>query len=188
LTCLYVGGPHLEFHEFRRDIEGNFMRALEVIPGLRDEVESGRREERFRGAADLPNFYRTSAGRGWALAGDAGHHKDPTTGFGMSDAFSSAEMLASAADDALSGRRPWDEALAGYQEQRDQTTANSYLLTLASAALEPLPPRLERYFEAASDSPEEATRILGVLGGAVPVAEVFNRAHIDAFIGGLTTD
>lgn len=85
------------------------------------------------------------------------------------------------------GWRPWDEALAGYQEQRDSTTANCYLLTLSSAALTPLPECLERYFQAASSRPEEVTLILGVMGGAVPAHDVCNRAHVDAFIGGPTT-
>jgi 2-polyprenyl-6-methoxyphenol hydroxylase-like FAD-dependent oxidoreductase len=179
LTCLYVGRPHSGFQQFREDIEGNFMRALEVIPGLREEVAAGSREERFRGAADLPNFYRQSYGYGWALVGDAGHHKDPTTGFGMSDAFASAEMLA----EALSaGDR--EAALASYQRRRDEATASSYLQTLSSAALEPLPGRLERYFQAASRDPGEVTRILGVMSGAVPTEEVFTRSYIDAFLAG----
>ena len=32
LTCVYVGGRHSEFAEFRRDVEGNFMRSLERHP------------------------------------------------------------------------------------------------------------------------------------------------------------
>jgi 2-polyprenyl-6-methoxyphenol hydroxylase-like FAD-dependent oxidoreductase len=87
LTCIYVGSPLAEFTEFRREIETSFMRALDGVEGLREEVAGGHREERFRGAADLANFYRTAFGAGWALAGDAGHHKAPATGFGMSDAW-----------------------------------------------------------------------------------------------------
>jgi flavin-dependent dehydrogenase len=179
LTCLYVGCPQSTFHQFREDIEGNFMRTLEVIPGLREEVAAGRREERYRGAADLANFYRTSHGSGWALAGDAGHHKDPTTGFGMSDAFVAAELLA----EALTDSDP-DSALAAYQRQRDAATAGGLSVTLTAASLEPLPEGLRQYYEAAAEDPGEVTRILGVLGGATPTDEVFTRAHIDAFLGG----
>ena len=28
LTCIAVGGPNTQFHEFRKDIEGNFFRTL----------------------------------------------------------------------------------------------------------------------------------------------------------------
>jgi 2-polyprenyl-6-methoxyphenol hydroxylase-like FAD-dependent oxidoreductase len=179
LTCLYVGSPQSRFNQFREDIDSSFMRALEVIPDLREEVAAGHREERFRGAGDLANFYRTSHGPGWALAGDAGHHKDPTTGFGMSDAFASAEMLAA----ALTARDP-DTALAAYQRRRDAATVEGLSLTLTAASLEPLPERLGRYYEAAAEDAGEVTRILGVLGGATPPGEVFTRAHIDAFLGG----
>ena len=55
-------------------------------------------------------------GPGWALVGDAGMKKDPVTAQGISTAFRCAEMLAEAADDGLSGRRPLDEALADYHE------------------------------------------------------------------------
>ena len=107
----------------RTDAENHFYSALDLVPGLRDTVASGRREGRFTGTGDLPNLYRTSAGPGWALAGDAGHHQDPSTGMGMSDAFQAAELLAEAIHDGLAGHRPIDEALAGYQHQRDELTA-----------------------------------------------------------------
>ncbi len=178
LTCIYVGGRHSEFAEFRRDVEGNFMRSLDEIPGLRDEVGAGRREEHFRGAADLRNYYRTSYGNGWALAGDAGHHKDPTTGFGMSDAFTSAELLARAAHEALVGERPWTQALSDYQRGRDEATANGFRLTLTAAALGPLSARLQRFYEVASTRPETVARIIGALGGVVPLDDVFSTQRI----------
>ena len=67
LTCIYVAWPRQDFHQVRRDIEGRFHAALELIPGLREAAASGRREARFTGTADLPNYYRVSAGPGWAL-------------------------------------------------------------------------------------------------------------------------
>lgn len=178
LTCVYVGGHHSEFAAFRRDVEGNFMRSLDAIPGLRDEVAAGRREERFRGTADLPNYYRTSFGDGWALAGDAGHHKDSTTGFGMSDAFISAELLATAADAALVGERPWKQALCDYQRRRDEATANGFRLTLRAAALAPISARMQRLYEAASTRPEMATQVIGAICGVVPFDDVFAAAMI----------
>ena len=94
LTCIYVGWPHEEFRQVRADVEGSFHAALKLVPGLHEAVESGHRDQRFTGTGDLPNLYRESAGPGWALAGDAGHHKDPCTGMGMSDAFLAADLLA----------------------------------------------------------------------------------------------
>jgi hypothetical protein len=41
-------------------------------------------------------FFRASAGPGWALLGDAGHHKEFVVGLGISDALRDAHALAAA--------------------------------------------------------------------------------------------
>jgi 2-polyprenyl-6-methoxyphenol hydroxylase-like FAD-dependent oxidoreductase len=179
LVCIYVGWRRQELGDFRRDIERSFMRTLELVPGLREIVAGGRREQRFLGSADLPNQYRRSHGEGWALAGDAGHHKDPTTGMGMSDAFVSAELLGEALEEVLSGSRPWPEALAGYQRRRDSATENGFRLTLSTARLEPVPAHLVRFYEEVSRRPELVERVLGVLGASVPIDDVFSHEQIE---------
>ena len=50
----------------------------------------------IRGAINLPNVVRQPYGPGWALVGDAGYHRDPVTGHGITDAFRDAELLARA--------------------------------------------------------------------------------------------
>jgi 2-polyprenyl-6-methoxyphenol hydroxylase-like FAD-dependent oxidoreductase len=173
LTCVYVGSPSADFTSFRRDIEGNFLRALGWVEGLREEVAEGRREERYRGTADLPNFYRAAWGPGWALVGDAGHHKDPATGFGMTDAFTSADALADALQRFLTGEQPSDAALADYQRWRDAETSAGWDLTLKAASLLPVSPRTESRLADAAGRSAEVTRIIGALGGAIPVGDVF---------------
>ena len=180
LTCIAVAWPHEEFRQVRTDIEGSFHAALKLVPGLHEAVESGRRVQRFAGTGDLPNLYRESAGPGWALAGDAGHHKDPSTGMGMSDAFLAADLLADAIDDGLTGRMPMDAALAGYQRRRDRLTANGFELTLATARLAALPARHEAIYRAAAEQPDLASQIFGVLGGSIPIADVYSDTHIQA--------
>lgn len=44
----------------------------------------------MRSAVRFPNHVRTATGPGWALVGDAGYHRDPLTGHGMTDAFRDA--------------------------------------------------------------------------------------------------
>ena len=151
----------------RKDAENHFHCALDLVPGLRDTVASGRREARFTGTGDLPNLYRTSAGPGWALAGDAGHHKDPSTGMGMSDAFQAAELLAEAIHDGLAEHRPLDQAVSGYQNRRDVLTGGGFDLTLSTARLAPLQPRLEAFYRTAAQQPELSRQIFGVLGGSL---------------------
>jgi 2-polyprenyl-6-methoxyphenol hydroxylase-like FAD-dependent oxidoreductase len=176
LRCIYVAWPREEFSQVRRDVAGSFYAALELVPGLRETVASGHREQRFTGTGDLPNQYRVSAGPGWALAGDAGHHKDPCTGMGISDAFLAADLLAEAIDDGLAGHRPMDQALACYQQRRDALTANGFDLTLGTARLAPISPRLEALCRTAAEDPGMARRLFGVLGGSIPIADMYQGA------------
>jgi 2-polyprenyl-6-methoxyphenol hydroxylase-like FAD-dependent oxidoreductase len=178
LTCIYVAWPRQDFHQVRRDLPGRFHSALELVPGLRETVAAGHQEARFTGTADLPNFYRDSAGPGWALAGDAGHHKDPCTGMGISDAFLAAELLADAIHQALAGHQPADQALARYQQRRDALTANGLELTLSTARLAPLSPRLEALYRTAADQPEVARHIFGVLGGSIPLPDLHTQVRL----------
>jgi flavin-dependent dehydrogenase len=77
LTLMTVFWPQAEFHRVRADIEGPYLAALDLAPAFAEWVRAGKRVERFRGTADLPNFFRRPYGPGWALVGDAGFHKDP---------------------------------------------------------------------------------------------------------------
>jgi hypothetical protein len=62
-----------------------------------------------------------------------------------------------------------DGALYDYQNKRDALTANGYALTLSTARLAPLTPRLEAFYRAAADQPEAICRIFGVIGGSDPI-------------------
>ena len=119
LTMTALGLPHRELHSFRSDIEGNFRNSLHLMTDLAARSDQARREERFYAMADVPNFLRKPYGLGWALIGDAGHHKDPTLAFGMSDAFCDAELLVDAIHQGLSGEQLLDEALAQYEQKRN---------------------------------------------------------------------
>lgn len=109
------------------------MYILDASPEFAAKVRAGKREDRWIGSADQPNFFRKPWGDGWALVGDAGYMKDPTTGFGISDAFRDAELLSAALDMTLSGRERAETALAAYQEQRDTIASSLYELTLQMA-------------------------------------------------------
>jgi flavin-dependent dehydrogenase len=58
-------------------------------------------------------YFRQSAGPGWALVGDAGHHKDPLIGWGIAEALVQAKQLAAAIS---TGR---EAAVERYWRQRD---------------------------------------------------------------------
>jgi 2-polyprenyl-6-methoxyphenol hydroxylase-like FAD-dependent oxidoreductase len=67
----------------------------------------------------LRGFFRTPAGPGWALVGDACHFKHPGTAQGISDAVEQALYVA----EALSGSRP---GLEQYREWRDERAREHY--------------------------------------------------------------
>lgn len=134
LACIAAGRARSEFEAYRADVEGTFISILDASPKFAAKVRAGVREERWMGAADVPNFFRKPWGSGWALVGDAGYMKDPTTGWGIADAFRDAELLAKALDLTLSGRKPADEALAGYQQRRDAAAMPVYEITLQIAS------------------------------------------------------
>ena len=170
--------PRSEFQRVRRDIEGSFLSVLDLAPGLAERIRNGTRSERFRGTGTLPNFYRRPHGPGWALVGDAGYHKDPITGLGMTDAFRDAEQLADALDAGLSGREPLEEALAARERRRNEITAEGYRTTLRLAHLEPPPPEMHPLLEALRDDPLETGRLLGAVLGTVSPAAFFTPENI----------
>jgi flavin-dependent dehydrogenase len=141
--CIAVGGPVELFQEFRKDIPANYWKIIEKIPALHEAMRDARPEERYIGTADQPNFFRRPFGPGWALVGDAGYHRDFITGLGITDAFRDAELLADAIDDGLSGRRPLDEALAGYERRRNEIAEPLYALTIQLLSGEP--PSIEQF-------------------------------------------
>jgi flavin-dependent dehydrogenase len=182
LTCIYVAWPASQYQAVKADVEGAFVSALTTVPELAEKAAAGRREHRFVGTRELPNRYRTSAGPGWALVGDAGHHKDPSTGMGISDAFLSADLLAQSITGSLDDPCRLDEALVGYQKRRDALTANGFHLTLSTARLDGLAPRLEEFYRAAAVQPQAVSRVFGVLGGTTPVRDVYSAEQIGATI------
>ena len=183
LTGIIVGWPHEEFHAFRADIEGNFLKTLELAPAFAERVREGRREERFTGTADLPNFYRKPYGPGWALVGDAGYHKDPITAQGITDAFRDAELLAEAIDAGLSGRRPLEESLGEYERRRNEATLPLFELTCEFAMLQPPSPEQQQLFAALRYDQEQTNRFFGVMAGTVPVAEFFAPENLGRIMG-----
>ena len=52
----------------------------------------------------MRGYYRSAAGPGWALVGDAGHFKHPTTGQGIGDALAQAEYVAGTCSAAATWR------------------------------------------------------------------------------------
>jgi flavin-dependent dehydrogenase len=182
LTCLGVGWTHAEFAAYRADVERNFLETLRLAPELADQVAAGRREERFVGTADLPNFFRRPYGPGWALVGDAGFHKDPIIGHGITDALLDAGLLVAGLSAALSGRLSYEEAMGGYERRRNERATPHYEMTCDMARLAPPPESMQQLFRALVGNQADTNRYFGVLDGVVPVQEFFAEANIGRII------
>ncbi|HEY7068289.1 MAG TPA: NAD(P)/FAD-dependent oxidoreductase [Chloroflexota bacterium] len=181
-AAIAVAWPRGEFPAVRADIEGQFLSTLDLVPGLAVRVGAGQREERYLGTADLPAFYRKPYGPGWALAGDAGYHKDPCTGQGITDAFRDAELLAEAIDAGFSDSQPLEVALAEYERRRNAATHALYDLTCQLASLEPPPPELQQLFSALRWNQTETNRFFGTFAGTVSIAEFFAPENVQRIV------
>lgn len=181
-ACVAVAWKNEEFAEFRSDIEGNFFKTLELAPDLAEQVREAKREERFYGTADLPNFFRKPFGPGWALVGDAGYHKDPLTAQGISDAFRDAEALADALDQSWSGRKNINEALDEFERNRNEEVTPMYEYTCQLASLEPPPPEIQQLFGALIGNRADTDRFFGVIAGTVPVPEFYSPENIQRML------
>ena len=182
-TAIIAYWLNAAFHEVRADIEGNFLKALDLAPSLAERVRSGQRTERFRGTADLPNFYRKSNGPGWALVGDAGYHKDPITAQGITDAFRDAEFLAEAFDDGSTGRRTFEDALANHEQRRNEASLPLYELTCELATLQPPSLEQQQLFAALRHNQAQTNGFFGTLAGTVPFPEFYSPDNVGRIMG-----
>ncbi len=183
LTMVVVGWPYAEFKANRGDIEGNYMRTLELAPAFAERVRAATREARFAGGA-VSSFFRKPYGPGWALVGDAGYDKDPITAWGISDAFRDADLCASALDGWLSGAQAFDSAMAGFQRVRDEASLPTFELTCGFATMEPPPPDMQRLLAAVHGSQSEMDAFVSAMAGTLPVPEFFAPANVERIVAG----
>jgi flavin-dependent dehydrogenase len=178
-TCVGVAWRHNEADDYRHNLEDNFLKTLELVPGLAERVRAGERTEPFVGTPGIPNLYRKPFGPGWALVGDAGYIKDPITAQGITDAFRDAELLAQAVDKWLSGLRPLEDALEGYELRRNEASTAMYEFTCGLATLDPPPAELAGLLRALVSNQAETDRFLGVIAGTVAVPDFFSTESVE---------
>jgi len=107
-------------------------RALGPEPLIGPLIRSGPPASRVIGTVKERYFFRTGAGPGWVLVGDAGHHKDFVIGDGITEALRQARSLASAIAEGS------DAALARWWRARDVEALPWYFLGKEAGAPGPL--------------------------------------------------
>jgi flavin-dependent dehydrogenase len=182
LTLVAVSWPISEQPAVQSALERRFIDTVRLCPPLAAALQSGQRVERFYGAANLPNFLRKPFGRGWALVGDAGCHKDPALGLGCGDAMRDAAFLTDAIDEGFAGVRPLYDALAGYERRRNQATMADYRENLAQASFAPPSAELMRLLAALPGNQEAIDNFVLAKEGMIPAEWFFNPENIGRII------
>jgi flavin-dependent dehydrogenase len=186
LTMIIAGWPYAEFVENKKDIEGNYLRTIELAPAFAERLRGARREARFAGAA-VPNYFRKPYGPGWALVGDSGYNRDFITAQGIVDAFHDGELCAAALDESFSGARPFDEAMGAYQRARDARVGAMFEFTCQLATLEPPPPEMQQLLGAIHGNQDAMDVFARTNAGTTSPAEFFAPDNVAAIMAAATS-
>ena len=100
------------------------------------------------------------------------------TAQGMHDAFRDAELCATALDEAFSGARSFEDAMADYQATRDRQVLPMYELTCEFATLEPPAPELQQLLLAVHGDQEAMDAFVRVMAGVTSPAEFFSEQNV----------
>jgi 2-polyprenyl-6-methoxyphenol hydroxylase-like FAD-dependent oxidoreductase len=182
LTLVVGGWKHSELAAHRDDIEGTLESTFAMSPQFEARIRDAKREERIVGTS-VPNYFRTPYGPGWALVGDAGYNRDFITAQGITDAFLDAEHCAVALHEALTGKAPFDEAMAGYQSRRDTRAMPFYQLTLQIASLQPPDDQLAGLLAAIQGNQPAMDAFARLNSGVTSPVEFFAPENLGALLG-----
>ncbi|GII80985.1 FAD-dependent oxidoreductase [Sphaerisporangium rufum] len=173
-TCVAAYFPQEEFETVRADVEGAYLANIrDTAPDMYRRLQGGTRVERMYGTGDQQNFFREASGPGWALVGDAGHHKDSITARGISDALTQAELLAGRVSGTdLADAAALDKALRAFGEDRDRELAEIYEATLIVARLQVQPERLTM-LRAIAEDPGDIERYFSTVAGACSIRDLY---------------
>lgn len=172
-TLVLTYFPQARFDEVRVDAYRAYLEQIRTTaPSLAERLLGRQPVERLRGTGDQQNFFRQAAGPGWALVGDAGHHKDSITARGISDAFFQAEALVRHVGDGLGSPERLDAALGAYAAERDEALREGYEATLSAARLEVHDQRLS-LLRAVQKDEELTSTYFDIVAGAAPTKALY---------------
>ena len=166
VLCLLMP-PAEEIARFRRDPDGVWAEYLAQDPdGIGERLAGATNLTKVRSTAETTSFFRASSGLGWALAGDAGHFKDPVIGSGQRDALRWGRRLGEMTAPLLDGDpRELDAALRAWELGRDRECNASYHWgSRESRAISPATPLVREVIRSFAGSP-------------VRLADNFNRVR-----------
>jgi flavin-dependent dehydrogenase len=174
-----------ELEEMTKDLEGNYFSLIESLaPDLYRRLRAGKREDNFI-TGRLPRlFLRKPYGPGWALVGDAGGVYEPSTAQGITNALRQAQLAADAIDDGLAGRRPLEDALAGFESRRNEIELPYFHFTIDQGTFQPPDPNVLPVFAAIAGSPQATSQFFGLFTQTTSPAAFFAPENIGRIMSG----
>ncbi|HUQ60536.1 NAD(P)/FAD-dependent oxidoreductase [Lentzea sp.] len=177
-TLIASYSPQADFDAVRADPQAHYLESIRTTaPALYERAMAGEQVDRMHGSGDQQNFFRQASGPGWALVGDAAHHKDSITARGINDAFWQAELLTTAVGDALHDPAALDKRLAAYADDLLDGLFECYRNTLVVAQLEVTEHKLTM-LRAVAQSPSLTDRYFATASGVLSVEE-FDDDELD---------
>ncbi|MEU3557264.1 NAD(P)/FAD-dependent oxidoreductase [Streptomyces fragilis] len=175
-TLIAAYFPQAEFDQVRGNALENYLENIRTTaPDLYERaMDGGERVERLRGTGDQQNFFRTPSGPGWALVGDAAHHKDSITARGISDAFLQADLLADSVSGVLDHPEQLEKGLRSYGERLQDDLFEGYRNTLFVSRLEVTPDRLAM-LRSIQHSQDLTERYFAVAAGGMSVDDLYDE-------------
>jgi flavin-dependent dehydrogenase len=168
------GGLVLVLVQPPADRAGEYRCIVDAIPELARRLEGCEQVTKVRAATGIASYFRRSAGRGWALAGDAGHFKDPVTAQGIRDALRYGRRLGEVAAPLLDGPpAALDAALSRWERERERDCLEVYQWTNELARGEPLSPLEAELYRVAQDDPALTRQLLDVFSRSERPTAVF---------------
>jgi flavin-dependent dehydrogenase len=172
--CIAIEIQPEEFESFRSNLGTEFEARVRRLPEMRRRMQNAHLEGKLMGVKGIDNFFRKPYGPGWALTGDAGYLKDPSTGTGIGDAMEQSFLLAEALGAAFDGG-DWEAAMSAFQTKRDHLMRPSYEATLAFTRMRDMSTLQEDVLRAVFLSPGTtravANGIVSQLADLLPPAE-----------------
>lgn len=179
LTMLIAaGGPELT-RGTKAERERKYMETIRSFPETLEPelLDKARMVTEITMAPEslMRGFFRTAAGPGWALLGDACHFKHPGTAQGIGDAFEQALYIAK----ALSGSQP---SLDDYEAWRDERAAEHYEWSFAWGRF-PRPGTGEHLFRGWASEPEAGQDLRDTFSRQVEPSELMSKERLARWFG-----
>jgi len=142
---------------WRADPKGTLIADLASDPVTAPLIDNAEPNGKIRGTVRERYFFRRGAGPGWALVGDAGHHKEFVLGDGITEALIQARSLAAA---IAAGT---DAALLRWWRARDVEALPLYFFGQDEGSLGASPELQRLLFSRLAELPEIGQRLVSAI-------------------------